>query len=389
MLFKKSSLPGEDIRRFNEMVAERRKKIDETPATLLPTTYGVNELAKTLHPGTISAQISEIIAVSHNCAKVVLKATCESGRFPYFRAGQYVTLSTKIGSSLVTRPYSIVSSPKEAQAGRLEVIVQKSGLFSNWLLHAAKVGDSLIVGEPSGDFYHDNLRDKPTIVGIAGGSGVTPFISMIKSILEGSEDYNLVLIYGARTRKDLLIDPKAIKDNRIKIIVVLSDEKADGYEHGFITADLLKRLLPEQSSVFMCGPDAMYKFVGQEFAKLGIKDTGVRREHNSVGNRKLDNPQVFNLIVHIRNRVYTIPAHQEETLLTAMERAGLAAPSRCRAGSCGFCHSRLITGTGTMPKEHDFRRQADLKFGYIHPCCTYPDGDMEIDVPPYPALEAM
>ena len=74
---------------------------------------------------------------------------------------------------------------------------------------------------------------------------------------------------------------------------------------------------------------------------------------------------------------------ENETLLNAMERAGLKAPSRCKSGSCGFCHSRLISGEYHVNKEHEYRRQADLKFGYIHPCCTYPESDMEIDVPPF------
>ena len=66
-----------------------------------------------------------------------------------------------------------------------------------------------------------------------------------------------------------------------------------------------------------------------------------------------------------------------------MERAGIKAPSRCKSGSCGFCHSRLISGEYFVDKKHEYRRQADFKFGFIHPCCTYPESDMEIDVPPF------
>ena len=76
-------------------------------------------------------------------------------------------------------------------------------------------------------------------------------------------------------------------------------------------------------------------------------------------------------------------ALENETLLAAMERAGLKAPSRCKSGSCGFCHSRLISGEYHVNKEHEYRRLADFKFGFIHPCCTYPESDMEIDVPPF------
>ena len=66
--------------------------------------------------------------------------------------------------------------------------------------------------------------------------------------------------------------------------------------------------------------------------------------------------------------------------MTAMERAGLKVPSKCRAGGCGFCHSKLVAGDFSIAGE-DKRRLADSKFGYIHPCCSYPDSDMELIVP--------
>ena len=380
MLFSKNP---DDIKKFLEMANDRRKIIDETPATPLPKTYAVNELSKALHPGVIPAEIIAIEAVGNNCKKITLKSTSENKRFPYFKAGQFVTLSSQVGTSFVTRPYSISSSPKEAMKGILEVTVQKAGFFSTYLLEEAKVGDKVVVGEPSGDFYYDTLRDNKNVVAIAGGSGITPFISMIKSLEENSDDFNLTVVYGARTRKDLLIDYKDVKSSKVKLVIVLSEENVEGYEHGFITGELLTKYLPETYSVFMCGPNAMYKFVRAEFEKLGVDKYSIRQEHNSIGNRVVENPRTFTLKVHMRDKIYEIPALENETLLAALERAGIKAPSRCKSGSCGFCHSRLISGSYHVEKEHESRRLADFKFGYIHPCCTYPESDMEIDVPPF------
>lgn len=380
MLFNKNP---DDIKKFLEMANDRRKIIDETPPTPLPKTYGVNELSKSLHPGVIPARIVMIKETCNNCKTIRLESISENKRFPYFKAGQFVTLSSKVNDSFVTRPYSITSSPKEAMKGVLEVIVQRAGLYSTYLLDEAKVGDTVVVGEPSGDFYYDNLRDKNNIVAIAGGSGVTPFVSMIKSLEEHSDDFNLTLIYGARTKKDLVIDYKDVKCDKVKLVIVLSEEKLDGYENGFITSELLKKYVPSEYSVFMCGPDAMYKFVREEFKKLGVSEYSVRQEHNSIGNRNIDDPKMFTLKVHIRDEVYNVNAYENETLVTALERAGIKTPVRCKSGSCGFCHSRLISGKYHVEKKHEYRRLADLKFGYIHPCCTYPESDMEIDVPPF------
>ena len=384
MLFSKYP---DDIKRFQEMANDRRKIIDNTPATPLPKTYAVNELSKALHPNVIPAEIIGFKEVGRNCKIVTLKSTSANGRFPYFRAGQFITISTRVGESFITRPYSISSSPFQAMEGIMEVTVQKAGLFSSYLLEEAKVGDKVIVGEPTGDFYYDNIRDRDTIVAIAGGSGITPFVSMIKSIIEGSDDFNLIVFYGVRTRSDLLVDLNSVKHDKIKVIPVLSHEEVEGYEHGFITKELIRKYVPESYSVFMCGPDAMYNFVKEEFVKLGLDRNSIRQEHNSIGNRQFVEPKTFKLTVHMRDKVYVVDAYQNETLVAAMERAGLAAPVRCKSGSCGFCHSRLVKGEVTIPEKYDSRRAADLKFGFIHPCCTYPDSDVEIDVPPFIAGE--
>jgi len=383
MIFQKSPIPGEDAKRFFQIVPERRKMIDEASNEPLPVTYKVNELAKALHPGTFPARISAIREETPDVRTFTLVPAGSKTSFPFFRAGQFITLTSRIDASLVTRAYSLSSSPKQALAGIYEVTVRRAGLFSSWLIDRSAVGTVLMVGEPSGDFYHDNLRDADTVVAVAGGSGITPFRSMIHAILEGSENFNLVLIYGARTRRDIIFKEELedLSDKRIRVIPVLSDEKADGYDYGFITADILKKYAPEKASFFLCGPDAMYRFVDGELVKLGIAGKYIRKEHNAVADRIMSNPKVFTLNVRIRDQKYSIPALENETLVVAMERAGLAAPSRCRSGVCGFCHSKLISGAYSVPEGHEYRRSADFKFGFIHPCCTYPDSDMEIDVP--------
>lgn len=90
--------------------------------------------------------------------------------------------------------------------------------------------------------------------------------------------------------------------------------------------------------------------------------------------------QKFRLTVRIGFDTFNVPADSRETVLTAMERGGLRVPSKCRAGGCGFCHSKLVSGKFSIVGA-DKRRLADEKFGYFHPCCSYPDSDMELIVP--------
>lgn len=380
MAFKRSNVPGEDIRLAMEMTAKRRQLIDETPATPLVYEYGVNRLAKALHPGFVKAVITDKTPCSSDCVKITLKPA-ECGEFPYFRAGQFVTLSCKAGDSYLSRPYSIISSPKEALAGKLEIMVQRKGIFSTFIIDEAAAGTELWMGEPSGDFHHDSIRDRNHVLAIAGGSGVTPFLSMMKAIHEGSEDFRLTLVYGARTKAHIPFDTEKSKGEKTETVVVLSEEEAEGYKHGFITADLLKEYIDDDTSVFMCGPDAMYRFVGKELESIGFDPARIRQERNSVGDREVREISTFKLTVYIRDAVYELDANNNETLITALERAGIPAVVRCRNGSCGFCHSRVVDGNYFIAKENDFRRAADKKFNYIHPCSTYPESDMIIDIP--------
>ena len=380
MAFRRSNVPGEDIRLAMEMTAKRRHLIDETPAAPLVYEYGVNRLAKALHPGFVKAVIADKAPCSADCWRVRLEPA-GGGEFPYFRAGQFITLSCRAGDSFLSRPYSIISSPKEALAGRLEILVQRKGIFSTFLIDEAPAGCELWMGEPSGDFCHDDIRDRSHIVAIAGGSGVTPFLSMMKAIREGSEDFRLTLVYGARTRAHIPFDPEALRCDGVDIVAVLSEEEAEGFRHGFITADLLKEYIDPNTSVFMCGPDAMYRFVRKELDSLGFDETRIRQERNSVGDREVSEIRVFRLTVRIRDAVYELSAANNETLITALERAGIPAVVRCRNGSCGFCHSRVVNGECFIDGKDDFRRAADRKFNYIHPCSTYPESDMEIDIP--------
>lgn len=381
MAFRRSNVPGEDIKLAMGMTAKRRQLIDETPATPLVYEYGVNRLAKALHPGFVKATIAAKAPCSADCVKVTLRSLAENGAFPYFRAGQFITLSCRAGESYLSRPYSVVSSPKEALEGKMEIMVQRKGIFSAFLIDEAPLGTELWMGEPSGDFYHDDIRDREHILAIAGGSGVTPFLSMMKAIREGSEDFRLTLVYGARTRAHIPFDPEELKCEGVEVVVVLSEEEAEGYRSGFITADLLKEYIDGNTSVFMCGPDAMYRFVRGELDSLGFDPSKIRQERNSVGDRKVDEIKVFRLTVHIRDAVYELNAANNETLITALERAGIPAVVRCRNGSCGFCHSRVVDGEHFVDSRDDFRRAADKKFNYIHPCSTYPESDMEIDIP--------
>ena len=384
-MLQKSANLMEDINRTLTVADRRRKAIDNSSSEKLPKTYKVNENAHSLHPNFVRSSIVNLEKLNNNITLITFKSKEE--KFPFFRGGEYVTVSKNIDGKVLTRPYSICSSPNEALKGIIRIAVSDSGYFSHALVNS-KVNDEVILSEPSGNFYFDSLRNKNTILGIAGGYGLTPFISMMKSIIEGTNDYKLNLIIGLKKIDDLFINLNEFNHPNIHIEIVLSEQKLEGYKYGFIDEQILSNYNLKDSSIFMCGPDKMYEFVTNELAKLGVDTNSIRVEHNRLSNLN-EKEEFYNIKVKIRSEVFKIKASSNETLASAFDRAGIIAPLRCEGGVCGFCHSRLISGKYYVNKSKDFRREADLKFNYIHPCVTYPRSDMEIDVPPIDILKEL
>lgn len=385
MKFKKQIFGFMDMLRFTKLVPNRRKALESGANTPLPQHYRVNEMAKALHPGRMEVEVTAVRPLTDRMTELTFRRT-DAEAFPFFRAGQYVSLQGTVEGSVVSRPYSISSSPREALENKLTLGIEDAGFFSDYLNRQAKVGDRFLMTEPAGEFHYETLRDHKQIVCVAGGSGITPFVSMAKSRKEGDEPYEMLLFYGARDAAHLAykaeLDALAA-EGVLKVVYVLSDETREGYEHGFVSAELMARYADLlKVTFFLCGPAAMYAFIQKELAPLGLPLKAVRKDATCCGARNVENPRTFTLTVHIRDKVCTVPAREDETLLVSMERAGIQAPNKCRAGGCGYCHSKWLSGDYLVADGRDGRRAADRKFGFIHPCVTYPQADMEIDVPP-------
>ena len=386
---------------FLKVVPTRKQKISEAAAKPLPPlrSYKANEIAAALHPQCQHLKVEEIVGRTADMKSYILAPDAENGteKLAYFSAGQYLSITLTIGDSVLTRPYSLSSSPKEALEGRYMLTVKRTegGIASHYILDQWHAGTKVLASAPLGEFTYEPLRDAKHIVGLAGGSGITPFRSLAKAIADGDEDADLTLLYGCRCESDAAFQEEflqiAASCDKFRLVSVLSDEPAEGCEKGFITADLIKKYAPagEEYSVFICGPQAMYDFVDKELASLGLRRKFIRHElfgeyHNPSKDAAYPGAaaEEFELTVRMCGEETKMRCKIDETLLVAMERNGIPAPSRCRSGSCGWCHSRLISGNVYIPASVDERRMADLDYGYVHPCCTFPLGDVVLDVPP-------
>ena len=396
--YDKKLLKSLSVGPFLGQVKLREKMIAEASAELPTSIYNANILAKKLHPNTQYAVITAI--ADHGDAKsFTLAPDAEKGvqELAYFRAGQYVSIALDIGEANLNKPYTIRSCPKDALNGTYTITVKRTanGFASDYILDNWQIGTKVKLSAPLGEFYHQELRDAKQVVALAGGSGITPFYSMAGAIADGTEDFSLTVLYGSRTKDSILLGDEleavaAASGGKVKVVHVLSHEEAEGCEKGFITADLIRKYAPEGDySVYLCGPKAMYGFMAAELPKLGLKDRRIRKElpgeygdpTGDAAYPKEAAGKTYQITVLIRGVSQTVSCRADQTLLDALEKAGIRAPSHCRSGECGWCHSRLVSGDVYIPEDADGRRAADKKFGWVHPCCSYPVSDVTLDVP--------
>jgi ferredoxin-NADP reductase len=389
-----------DLLAFKNLTSQRRKNIDKASDEFIKSD-AVNNLAQVLHPSIQNLIISEIKEETKSAKtfRLIPDPDSSTDKLAYFRAGQFLSLKVNVDGIPITRPYSISSSPSDASKGFYEITIRKEdhGFLTEYIWDNWDKGTKIRSSGPNGYFFYDPIRDSKEIIGIAGGSGITPFRSMLKEIMEGKLNIILTLLYGSSEEDDILFYDEFKEYERkypekIKIIHVLSCEEVslEGCEQGFITADIIEKYCDfSNSSVFICGPQVMYDFIDKELIKFQLPENRIRKEvYGEVKDvvllpnfPKKMAEKSFKIKVRIGNLLEEIPANAHESVLVAIERAKLAPPSICRSGQCGFCRSKLISGEIFVNPKNDGRRAADKILKYFHPCSSYPLSNLEIEIP--------
>ena len=387
-------------KKFLPMLKDRQEKFESGKAELSADVDSAMALARALHPKRQYLRIEKVTERGEDCKSFTLVPDEEKGTtsLAYFGAGKYLTVFETIEGMPITRAYSISSSPKESLEGKYELTIKlvEGGLMSKYIFDTWKKGKSVEVSAPAGNFEYQELRDAKKVICLAGGSGITPFVSMAKAIRDGDEDFEMTLLYGSRNYENILfrkeLDAIAKECDKVKVVHVLSDEAEvkKGTEKGFITAELIKKYAPENEeySIFICGPQQMYNFLDGELGKLNKEKKYIRHEmfgefHNPASQSDYPEnvPDEVKITVTIQDETYTVVGKTGDSVMQTLEKNKIAVPARCRSGECGFCHSHLLSGKVYVPEALEYRRLADYKFGCIHPCCSFPLTDLEINVP--------
>ena len=377
-------------------VTKARLKAFQTASAKPETVDPIGDVAREWHPGKLDLVVTDIREASPT-AKTVRLEKVGGGKLQPFYAGQFIALDFEIDGRIISRPYSISSAPFEARKdpGYVEITVRRSkgdGFIADFVNDGLKVGAVIKGNIGLGQFCFEPLRDAHHIMALAGGVGITPFASMAKEIANGTMDAELTILYGSVASNDIILKDElaALESDRVHVVNVLSGDEPDWTgEHGFLSAELIKKYSKGDTSYFICGPQVMYRFLREEIKKL---DVPARRIRFEVFGQAKDITTFEGFPVEKKDETYTltvmrgihkdeIPAKATESLVVALERAGIRIETACRSGECGFCRTKVLSGEYYVCPENDGRRAADKDFNYVHACAAYPLSDMTIKIP--------
>jgi ferredoxin-NADP reductase len=374
-------------------VAENRKALREpghgTDYTHERFKDVVQRIVSRIHPKRMHLRVVEILPQTATARTFCFERA--DGLLPPFRAGQYVTVMVKVEGVRTSRPYSISSAP---MAERLELTVRDNlgGFVAPYLFDGLKVGDVLETTGPAGRFYHEPLIDGKDLVFLAGGSGITPFMSMIRDTVQRQRPLRIKLLYGSRTPEDVIfrgeLEKLAATYSNFTFSLVLS-EPPEGYEglKGFLDSKLIAQLVGDikGKTFYVCGPRAMHGFCRGALKELEVPQRKTRYELYGAPEdvskepgwpEGLSKDMVFEVDVAGKK---IILAKAGEPLLNAFDRSGLMVPTLCRSGECSACRVRLVAGKVFVPSQATVR-ESDRKTGCIHSCVSYPIDNLKIRI---------
>jgi ring-1,2-phenylacetyl-CoA epoxidase subunit PaaE len=310
------------------------------------------------------------------------------------RPGQYLTLRTIIDGAETRRAYSICSGLDDP-ALRVAIKRAEGGLFSGWAHDALATGHTIEAMPPEGRFtVTPDPTASRTYLGIAAGSGITPILSILKSVLTREPRSRFILLYGSRSTARILFraELEALKDRfiqRLSIVHVLSREQQDiAVLNGHLDAAKLRTLLPGlfpgplPDLALVCGPADMIASATQALVAAGMPAAAILNERFSTGvppapraPRTTTAPYAtapYATATIIADGISTaVPLRQDETVLDAALRAGLDLPYSCHAGMCSTCRARVTAGSVTMDVNYGLEPW-ETEAGYVLTCQAHP-----------------
>ncbi len=338
-------------------------------------------------------RVKQVRKETHDCVSVVFDIPDELHEQFFYKHGQHLTLRTFINGEEVRRSYSLCSSPLDKE-WRVAVKKTDGGLFSTYANEKLKKGDIVEVMPPMGHFYTElDSEHQKSYVAIVSGSGITPVLSILKTVLQKELKSNFTLIFGNRSRSSIIFreELEGLKNkyiNRFSLIHILSGEVTDTpVNSGRIDAAKCAMLFTKAVDIdadefFLCGPEQMIFTVkgflqqkgvdenkihfelftapGVEKQKIEIKRQIAESERKSIVTAKLDGI-VFDFYVPFAG----------DAILDAALKYGADLPYSCKGGVCCTCKAKLLEGEVEMDVHYGLEPE-EIEKGFILACQSHP-----------------
>ena len=337
-------------------------------------------------------QVKDVRKETSECVSISFDIPEELKNEFIFTQGQNVTIKTMASGEEFRRSYSICSSPLDNE---LRIAVKKvpNGLFSTFANEKLKKGDVLEIMSPTGTFFTGvNPANRKDYVFFAAGSGITPVISIIKTILFTEQHSSVTLVYGNKTVQSIIFREEidALKDKflkRFRVFHILSREKTDtDFNYGRIDVskcDHLSKLINFNiiDDFFICGPEQMIFSIKDFLEGWGIESKDIHFELFTTPVRKVSPVQTIteenkeegsDITVKIDGRSFDFKlGFNGDVILDAALAQGADLPFACKGGVCCTCKAKLIEGEVEMDANFGLEK-SEVKAGYILTCQSHP-----------------
>ncbi len=327
-------------------------------------------------------EIAAVIRETADCTSFELSVPAALRDAYRYKAGQHLTFELPWNGFAVTRCYSLSSCPELGEAPKIAVKRVEGGRVSNWMNDNLAVGDTIRASVPEGRFVLDRkTRSSAPLFLYAGGSGITPIISLLKSALVTTKR-PITLVY-ANQRRDSVIYADEIERLIRKYPERLVVHRHYDSESGYLTSETLHQYLHDTdiAEFYLCGPAAFMELVEDTLGKAGVHDELVyverfvspadpdRTERRLLDVKSFEAPDKFSLWLQGRSR--TVPYERGKTLLECAQAAGLNPGHSCESGYCGSCMAHVRSGRVHM-RTHEALSKRDIAKGVALLCQSIP-----------------